>query len=93
MDKFRTFADRIGQYVMEKFVKPNAAQYVSYYRATVTQAASSGKITVQKPFDNPVALPYVGSAAGLTVGSQCVVLVFGSESNACVLGDGTLSNL
>ena len=93
MDNFEILADNIGKYVMEKYVKPYLALNVSFFRAKVTGAASGGKITIQRPFDDPIALPYVGSAAGLTVGSQCVVLVLGSMSNAIILGDGKLSNL
>ena len=93
MEKFQELADSIGRYVMERFVKPYLSTGVRYYRAAVTVAATNGKITVQRPFDDPVALPYVGSAAGLTVGSQCVVLVLGDASNSIVLGDGNLSNL
>lgn len=93
MEKIQIFADKIGQYIMEKYIKPYLAGYVRFYRATVTAAAADGKITVQRPYDNPIALPYVGSAAGLAVGQQCVVLQFGSASNGVILGDGQLTNL
>lgn len=93
MDKFHELADSIGKYIMEKYVKPYLSNNVTFYRAAVTAAANDGVITVQRPFDDPVALPYVGSAAGLAVGQQCVVMVFGDASNAVVLGNGTLSNL
>lgn len=93
MNDFEVLADNIGKYVMEKYVKPYLSLSVSYYRAQVVQAAADGKITVCRPADNPVALPYVTSAAGLTVGQQCVVLQLGSPSNCIVLGDGMLSNL
>lgn len=93
MDGFNEIADSIGAYVVEKYVKPLLSNQVSFYRAKVTAAASDGKITVQRPFDNPVALPYVGSAAGLTVDEQCVVLVFGGSNNAIIIGDGVLSNI
>jgi len=93
MNDFEVMADNIGKYVMEKYVKPYLALSVSYYRATVVQGAAGGKITVCRPADNPVALPYVTSAAGLQAGDQCVVLQLGSSSNCIVLGDGMLSNL
>ena len=93
MPEFEEIADNIGKYVMEKYVKPYLALNVSYFRATVTAAASGGKITVQRPFDAPISVNCVPSAAGLAVGSQCVVLVFGDISNAFAIGDTSLSNL
>ena len=80
------------------FIKPRVKKMqndnVRFFKAKVVTAASNGKITVQKPFDTgTMQLPYVTSAANLTVGSQCIVLVLGDYSNAIVLGNGTLSNL
>ena len=90
----KTFADRLGRYVYEKFVAPKLAKGVTYYKATVTAAASGGKITIQKPFDTTAyALPYVGSAAGLNVGDTCIVFCLGSASNGVIMGNGGLSNL
>lgn len=90
----KALADNIGRYVLEKFVKPCVKNTVQFYRAEVTSAASGGKIGVKKPFDTTVQyLPYVTSAAGLSVGDQCVVLVFGSKVNQFIVGDGSLSNL
>lgn len=93
MDDMQEFADKIGKYIVEKYVTPLLTNKVNFYRATVTASASNGKITVQRPFDNPIALPYVGSAAGLSVGDQCVVLEFGSASNSIIIGNGLLTNL
>lgn len=93
MEKFESLADRVGKYVIEKYVKPREALSVRYFRASVTAPAAGGKITVRRPFDTPMAIPYVSSAAGLAAGDQCVVLVLGSMSNCIVLGDGFLSNL
>lgn len=90
----KAFADNVGKYIYEKFVAPKMAQKIGYFRAEVTSAASGGKITVQRPFDTTsYALPYVGSAASLAVGDQCIVMVLGTMSNAIILGDGRLSNL
>ena len=89
----KDLADNLWTYFEPK-VKSLLSFGVSYYRAQVTQAASNGTITVQRPFDQTqLALPYVSSAEGLEVGSQVTVMVFGSQSNAIVLGNGTLSNL
>lgn len=90
----RAFADKLGKYIYEKFVAPKLTNAVTYYKATVTAAASGGKITVQKPFDTTAyALPYVGSAAGLSVGDTCIVFCLGSASNGVIIGDGGLTNL
>ena len=90
----KEIADNIGGYVLETYVKPYEKNAVRFYRAEVAAAASGGKIGVKRPFDATVLyLPYVTSAAGLAVGDQCVVLVFGSPVNACIVGDGSLSNL
>lgn len=92
--EMKALADNIGAYVMDKFVKAYTNNVVRYYTAEVTAAASGGKITVRKPFDDAQrALPYVSSVADLAVGDKCVVLVLGSESNAYVFGKGGLVNL
>ena len=76
---------------MERFVKPRLSSYISYYRATVTQAAAGGYITVKRPFDSEVSLRCTGGAEDLQVGDQCTVFVFGDSSNAVVVGNGSLS--
>ena len=91
--KWEGIADAIGDYVWKKYIEPRLSLYLSYYRAQVTAAAADGKITVQRPYDTAVSIPYVGSAAGLAVGEECVVLVFGDASNAICLGRGDLANL
>ena len=93
-EAMKTIADNIGKYVLENYVKPYNKSAVRFYRAEVVTAASGGKIGVKRPFDTTTLnLPYVTSAAGLAVGDQCVVLVFGSPVNSYVIGDGSLSNL
>lgn len=76
---------------MERFVKPRLSSYISYYRATVVTPASNGRMTVKRPFDNPVSLPYVAAVEDLAAGDQCTVFVFGDSSNAIVVGNGSLS--
>lgn len=92
-NEIQTLANEVGKYIMKNLVEPRLSKTVSFYRAFVTAAASNGKITVQKPFDTSVALPYVTSAAGLNVGDQCTVLVLGDYSNSIIIGDGKLTNL
>lgn len=74
-------------------VKELLSSYVSYFRAKVTAAYDNGFITVQEPFDDPHVLHCAASAAGLSVGDECLVLVFGSHVNAIVIGNGTLGPL
>lgn len=90
----KELADNIGRYVLEKFVKPRMQSSVSYFIGKVTSAPSGGSIGVTRPFDaTQYSLPYVSSASGLSVGDNCMVFVFGSTSNAIVVGDGRLNNL
>lgn len=63
------------------------------YRAKVVAPPANNLITVQAPFQDPQSLPYVGSAASLTTGDECSVLIIGNPINSVVLGNGTLSNL
>lgn len=69
------------------------AMSLRFYRARVITAPSNGKIVVQQPFDVEQTLPYVSSAASLTAGQECIVLVLGSTINSIVIGDGMLTNL
>ena len=92
--ELKEFADNIGRYVTEKFLKPKLANTVSYFIARVVTAPSAGVVVVQRPFDTAtLSLPYVSSASSLSVGDNCMVFVFGSMSNAIVMGDGKVSNL
>lgn len=91
--EMKKFADRLWEYFKPK-VEELTHSGVWFFRAQVTKAASNGKLTVKRPFDEAIALPYVSSISGASVGSQVTVLVFGSSlTNAIVVGDGTLSNL
>lgn len=92
-DKIIAIADNLADYIWEKRIKPALGSYVSFYRAEVTAAAENGKIKIQRPFSAPFLLPYAGSAGGLKVGEQCLVLEFGSSSNAVIVGKVDLSNL
>ena len=92
--EMKELADNIGRYVVEKFVRPRLEGSVSYFMGVTTTTPSGGVVGVQRPFDSTVySLPYVGSASSLSAGDKCIVLVFGSMSNAIVLGNGELSNL
>lgn len=61
----------------------NGASPVGCFRATVTQALTNGKLTVQRPFDTEtLELTPVASMQSAAVDSQVLVLVFGSGGNA-----------
>lgn len=95
-DNFEVFAKRLGEYFMQRFFLPWVREHgvIQSYRATVVSVdAPAGKMTVQKPYDAPVTLPYTAGAGGLTAGDSCTVFVLGESSNAVVVGDGMLSTL
>lgn len=91
--EMKSFADSLWEYFRPK-VESLISSNVWFFRAQVTKAASNGKITVRRPFDEEIALPYVSSMASASVGSQVTVFVLGSSlTNAVIIGNGTLSNL
>lgn len=91
--EMKQFADRLWEYFLPK-VEALTRANVWYFRAQVTKAAENGRITVLRPFDKEIALPYVASMAAASIGSQVTVFVLGSSlTNAVIIGDGTLSNL
>lgn len=93
-DQIKIIADQLAEYMWEKHFMPKITTMLRFFRAEVVKSASNGKIQIKKPLDDTIlSLPYVGSAAALSAGSQCTVLVLGSYSNSIIIGDGTLSNL
>ena len=91
--EMKRFADRLWEYFKPK-IEELTRSNVWYFRAQVTKPALDGKITVQRPFDGEIALPYVSSMANAAVGSQVTVFVFGSSmTNAVICGNGSLSIL
>lgn len=92
--EMKELADNLGRYITEKFLAPRMSRTVSFFIGKAVTPASGGSIQVQRPFDNTIYdLPYVNSASGLLAGENCMVFVFGSMSNAIVVGDGRISNL
>lgn len=91
---FETFARNICEYCMRNYVLPWMKKngVVQSYRAQVVSVDSvSGTMTVQRPFDNAVTLPYANSAEELTAGSQCMVFSLGDGLNSTIVGDGRLN--
>lgn len=102
MQAFQMMADRIGDYIWNHTIKPKLQSMgmVGSFFATVFSAASGGKIGVVKSFDEDGAgnsvilnLPYAASAASVAVGTEVLVLWFGSPDNAVIMGPYNLSNL
>ena len=93
LGNMKVLADRIGKYILDKWVAPRIASHISFYKAEVVTAASGGKIVVQKPFDTATqALPFASWAGNLQAGDNCIVGVFGSAVNSFVLGGGSASD-
>lgn len=91
---FETFARKICEYCMRNYVLPWMKKngVVQSYRAQVVSVDSAaGTMTVQRPFDNAVTLPYANSAEELTAGSQCMVFSLGDGLNSTIVGDGRLN--
>lgn len=91
--EMKRFADRLWEYFKPK-IEELTRSNVWYFRAQVTKPAQDGKITVQRPFDGEIALPYVSSMENAAIGTQVTVFVFGSSmTNAVICGNGSLSIL
>lgn len=91
--EMKRFADRLWEYFKPK-IEELTRSNVWYFRAQVTKPARDGKITVQRPFDGEIALPYVSSMENAAIGTQVTVFVFGSSmTNAVICGNGSLSIL
>lgn len=89
----KRFADQLWDYFKPR-IEELTRSGIWYFRAQVTKEAENGKITVQRPFDGEIALPYVSSMANAAVGSQVTVFVLGSSmTNAVICGNGSLSIL
>ena len=89
----KRFADQLWDYFKPR-IEELTRSGIWYFRAQVTKEAENGKITVQRPFDGEIALPYISSMANAAVGSQVTVFVLGSSmTNAVICGNGSLSIL
>lgn len=94
-NEMRALADNLWAYMRPK-VQEMLSSTVRFYRAQVVSAASNGKITVKRPFDDAsIALPYVQAMEDAPAGSQVTVLVFGSTgedaNNSVIVNDGEYS--
>ena len=89
----KAFADRVGRYILEKWVRPAIANHISFYKAEVVTPASGGRIVIQRPFDSATqSLPFASWAGNLQAGDSCIVAVFGSNTNSYVIGGGAASD-
>lgn len=92
----KQFADNMAKYAKKTKTEPEMGNVVRMFRARIISVnVQDGIIDVQRPFDETVmSLPCIGSYRySADVGDECVVMYFGSLSNAIVIGDGSLSNL
>lgn len=89
----RLFADAVWDYIKERYFLQYLERSVSFYRATVTEAPANGKVKIQRPFDAEIEVRCASSADGLAVGDDCLVLSFGSASNAVAICDAALRRL
>lgn len=95
-EPFEVFADKLCEYSMKAYAVPYLERRgaVQSYRAKViSKNISAQTMVVQRPYDNQITLPYADSAAYLSAGDECLVLIFGESSNAIVVSDGKLSSL
>lgn len=91
---FETFANKLCEYAMKKFVIPYLRDHgvLQSYRAQIVSKDTASKtMTVQRPFDQAITLPYTDGAAQLSAGDGCVVLSLGESTNAAVFADGMLN--
>jgi len=87
----KSLADSLWEYMKPK-VENTQTNSVRYFRAKVTANPGSNQLTVQRPFDNTQTLPCVPNMSGAAVGDEVTVLIMGNNSNATVVGTGSLSN-
>lgn len=82
-------ASYVSKYLMPQ-VNEQTSDCIRYYRAYVTSAASNGKISVKRPFDDAVQkLAYVPAMENAKVGDQVTVFAFGDSGNSqnCIIVD------
>ena len=92
--QFETFAKKLCDYAMKRYVIPYIQNHgvVQSYRATVMSKDTVNKtMTVVRPYDQPVTIPYSDGVSGLSPGDSCVVFVLGQQSNAVVAADGKMN--
>lgn len=76
------FAAALWNGFVARRVQESQRPMLRYYTATVTAAASGGKLAVKRPFDaEALQVGYVASMANAKVGDSVVVLVFGDGVN------------
>lgn len=91
---FETFAKKLCDYAMKRYVIPYLQDHgvIQSYRATVMAKDAANKtMTVARPFDKPVTIPYSDGVSSLAVGDNCVVFVLGQSSNSVVAADGKMN--
>lgn len=92
-EAMKRLADNLWKY-FEKKLDAKLKDGVKYYKAEVATVPNNGEIGVKRPFDDTtIHVKTAASAENLAVGDQCLVIVFGSHSNAYAIGSADLSDI
>lgn len=92
-EAMKRLADNLWLY-FEKKLDAKLKDEVKYYKAEVATVPNNGEIGVKRPFDDTtIHVKTAASAENLAVGDQCLVVVFGSHSNAFAIGSADLSDI
>ena len=91
-DDMKVFADNLWQY-FQPMLQERLEHNIGWFRAVVTENPGDGKLTVQRPFDDPFTIKCISSMSGASVGDNVLIFSFGENlgTNAIVVGtaDGT----
>ena len=93
---FETFAKKLCDFAMKRYVIPYLQDHgvIQSYRATVLAKDTINRtMTIKRPFDNPIVIPYSDGVGTLSAGDSCVVFVMGEASNSVVAADGKMSSM
>lgn len=86
----KALADALWNYFLPK-LRTVQTDAVRFFRAVVVDNPGGNRLTVQRPFETTtMTLPCLNALASASVGQQVTVFVFGSLSNAMVMGTGSL---
>ena len=93
-DDMKLFADNLWEY-FRPMLTERLEHNIGWFRAVVTANPGGGKLTIQRPFDDPFTVKCVSSMEGAQVGTNVLVFTFGENlgTNAVVMGDADAHNI
>lgn len=93
-DDMKIFADNLWEY-FKPMLTERLEHNIGWFRAVVTANPGGGKLTIQRPFDEPFTVKCVTSMAGAQAGTNVLVFTFGDNlgTNAVVMGDADAHNI